>query len=77
MPQELPELPQPFNTGLEERFQLERDGTPYARFFVQVQSTVGRPRRLGYTITLTMRGRPSPRIQTASWRSSMRAGSES
>lgn len=56
--QELPGLPRPFNTGLEERFQLERDGIPYARFFVQVQSTVGRPRRLGYTITLTMRGRP-------------------
>jgi uncharacterized protein (TIGR04255 family) len=57
-PQQLPGLPQPFNTGLEERFQLERDGAPYARFFLQVQSTVGRPRRLGYTITLTMRGRP-------------------
>jgi len=58
IPQELPGLPQPFNTGLEERFQLERDGTPYARFVIQVQSTVGRPRRLGHTITLTMRGRP-------------------
>ena len=60
VPQELPDLPQPFNTGLEERFQLNRDGTPYARFFINVQSTVGRPRRLGYTITLTMRGRPAP-----------------
>ncbi len=58
VPQELPGLPQPFNSGLEERFQLARNGTPYARFFVQVQSTVGRPRRLGYTIILTMRGRP-------------------
>jgi uncharacterized protein (TIGR04255 family) len=58
VPQELPGLPQPFNAGLEERFQLERDGTPYARFFVQVQSTVGRPRQVGYTIILTMRGRP-------------------
>jgi uncharacterized protein (TIGR04255 family) len=58
IPQELAGLPQPYNTGLEERFQLERDGTPYARFFIQVQSTVGRPRRLGHTITLTMRGRP-------------------
>lgn len=56
--QDLPALPQPYNTGLEERFQLERDGMPYARFFVQVQSTVGRPRQVGYTITLTMRGRP-------------------
>jgi uncharacterized protein (TIGR04255 family) len=58
VPQDLPGLPQPFNAGLEERFQLERDGTPYARFFVQVQSTVGRPRQVGYTISLTMRGRP-------------------
>jgi len=58
IPQELPGLPQPFNTGLEERFQLDRDGAPYARFFINVQSTVGAPRRLGHTITLTMRGRP-------------------
>lgn len=57
--QELSALPQPFNTGLEERFQLERDGSPYARFFVHVQSTVGRPRQVGYTIVLTMRGRPT------------------
>ena len=59
VPQQLPEMPPPYNTGLEERFQLERDGAPYARFLIQVQSTVGRPRRLGYTITLTMRGRPT------------------
>jgi uncharacterized protein (TIGR04255 family) len=58
VPQDLSGLPQPFNTGLEERFQLERDGAPYARFFIQVQSTVAPPRRLGYTILLTMRGRP-------------------
>jgi uncharacterized protein (TIGR04255 family) len=61
VPQELPGLPQPFNTGLEERFQLERDGAPYARFFIEVQSTVGQPRRVGYTISLTMRGRPASR----------------
>jgi hypothetical protein len=41
VPQELPGLPQPFNAGLEERFQLERNGTPYARFFVQVQPRSG------------------------------------
>jgi len=58
VPQDLHGLPRPFNTGLEERFQLERDGAPYARFFIEVQSTVARPRRLGYTITLRMRGRP-------------------
>ena len=59
VPQELSGLPRPFNTGLEERFQLEREGTPYARFFIQVQSTVAPPRRLGYSIALTMRGRPA------------------
>jgi uncharacterized protein (TIGR04255 family) len=58
VPQELPGLPVPFNTGLEERFQLERDGMPYARFFITVQSTVAPVRRLGYTVSLRMRGRP-------------------
>ncbi len=56
--QELPGLPAPFNTGLEERFQLERDGVPYARFFIAVQSTVAPLRKLGYTVSLRMRGRP-------------------
>ena len=58
VPQEPPELPTPYNTGLEERFQLERDGAAYARFFINVQSTVGPNRSLGYTISLMMRGRP-------------------
>jgi uncharacterized protein (TIGR04255 family) len=59
VPHNVPGLPTPYNTGLEERFQLERgDGTPYARFFVAVQSSVAPIRRLGYTISLTMRGRP-------------------
>lgn len=60
VPWQLSVLPRPFNTGLSERFQLERDGEPYARFYVDVESTVERPeRRLGYTVSLTMRGRPA------------------
>jgi uncharacterized protein (TIGR04255 family) len=61
-PEKLSALPQPYNTSLSERFQLQRDGEPYARFYMDVESTVQMPeRRLGYTITLTMRGRvPSP-----------------
>jgi uncharacterized protein (TIGR04255 family) len=59
VPSELPGLPTPYNTAMEERFQLERDdGTPYARFFIAVQSSVAPIRRLGYTISLRMRGRP-------------------
>ncbi len=61
VPQPLPGLPSPYNTGLEERFQLERDGEPYARFFINVTSTVGNQRALGYTIALMMRGRPQSR----------------
>jgi uncharacterized protein (TIGR04255 family) len=56
--QEFRGLPQPYNSSLEERFQLERDGEPYARFFVHVASTVGSNRRIGYTIQLVMRGKP-------------------
>jgi uncharacterized protein (TIGR04255 family) len=58
VPQEFSVLPRPYNSGLSERFQLERDGEPYARFFIEVVSTVKQPRQLGYTITLGMRGRP-------------------
>jgi uncharacterized protein (TIGR04255 family) len=60
-PQELSMLPSPFNMGLRESFQLAREsGEPFARFYVEVESTVHQPdRRLGYTITLTMRGRPA------------------
>jgi uncharacterized protein (TIGR04255 family) len=59
VPQELSVLPRPYNTALSERFQLTRDGEPYARFYIDIESTVRRLElRLGYTITLTMRGRP-------------------
>jgi uncharacterized protein (TIGR04255 family) len=57
-PLELEGLPHPYNTTLEERFQLERDGAPYARFLIEVQSTVRLPRQLGYRLVLTMRGPP-------------------
>lgn len=60
VPQNLSVLPAPFNSSLSEQFQLERDGSPYARFYIETASTVQRlEQRLGYTITLTMRGKPA------------------
>lgn len=59
VPQELSVLPRPYNSGLSERFQLEHENVPYARFYIEVESTVKRPRQVGYTITLTMRGQPA------------------
>jgi uncharacterized protein (TIGR04255 family) len=65
VPQVLSVLPQPFNTQLGERFQLERDGQPFARFYITAEPTFRLPdRSLGYRLSLLVRGQPpSPDIE--------------
>lgn len=58
--QELSTLPKPFNAQISERFQLQRDGEPFARFYIELDPTFTND-ALGYQLTLVMRGTPRSR----------------
>ena len=61
-PQELSDLPRPFNSQFAERFQLVRDdGKPYARFHIEAFPMFAADNALGYNLTLVMRGQPKTR----------------